>query len=175
MTMSTSEKQKPTQLFTAATYGYLDEINILLADPLIDPSINNNFAMRWASANGHASIVKQLLTDPRVDPSVLDNWAIRWAAMRGHYDVVDLLLDDPRVDPRDDNNAAVQLAYSNRHLDVVYLLLEDNTELSQWAKEKGLILFPEEPRFQIFKAACIWIVLLVSFWLLVLGENLNEK
>ena len=42
-------------------------IKLLLDDGRIDPSINNNFAIRIASSNGHFNIVKLLLNDTRVD------------------------------------------------------------------------------------------------------------
>ena len=64
----------------------------------VDPSARNNYAIRWASENGHYNIVRLLLNDPRVDPSDADNWAIFWASYYGHYNIVRLLLTDPRVD-----------------------------------------------------------------------------
>lgn len=52
----------------------------------------NNYAIRWASANGHAKCVKLLLQDKRVDPTVHSQWALRSAAERGHFQIVRLLL-----------------------------------------------------------------------------------
>ena len=66
-------------------------------DEGVDPSAQDNRAIRWASYNGHIEVVKLLLTDKRVDPSADDNIAIRWASENGHTEVVKLLLTDKRV------------------------------------------------------------------------------
>ena len=34
-----------------------------------NPSTNNNYAINWASKNGHIDVVNRLLKDTRVDPS----------------------------------------------------------------------------------------------------------
>ena len=73
-----------------------------------DPSANSNYAIRWASANGHIDVVRLLLSDKRVDPSADNNIAIRCASEHGHTEVVKLLLSDRRVDPSDDNNVAIR-------------------------------------------------------------------
>ena len=63
----------------------------------VDPSEDNNIAIKRASNDGHLEVVKLLLKDPRVDPSAQDNCAIRWASDDEHLEVVELLLKDPRV------------------------------------------------------------------------------
>ena len=40
----------------------------ILADPRVDPSADNNFAIRIASEKGHMDVVKVLLADPRLSP-----------------------------------------------------------------------------------------------------------
>jgi len=47
---------------------------------LTDPSANNNYAIRWASQNGHTDVVKLLLADERVDPSADDHRSAMLAA-----------------------------------------------------------------------------------------------
>ncbi len=61
----------------------------------LDPSVNDNAAIRWASENGHAEVVRLLLEDGRADPTTTgeDN-PIRWASTNGHWEVVELLLGD---------------------------------------------------------------------------------
>ena len=103
----------------------IDVVNRLLDDPRVDPSADNNCAIRSAAKNGHLDVVNRLLEDPRVDPSSNNNCAIRWAAKNGHLDVVNRLLEDLRVDPSADNNFAIEFAAKNGHLDVVNRLLED--------------------------------------------------
>ena len=57
----------------------------------VDPSADKNYAIRWASRNGHLAVVERLLKDPRVDPSTFSNEALRWASQNGHIAVVELL------------------------------------------------------------------------------------
>ncbi len=91
----------------------------------VDPSANDNEAIRWASMDGHTSVVKLLLEDPRVDPSADDNQAIRWASADGYTDIVKLLLEDPRVDPSAHGDDAIRRASEQGHTSVIKLLLED--------------------------------------------------
>jgi len=55
-------------------------VKMLLADPRVDPSAGDNFAISMASARGRTDVVKVLLADPRVDPSAHNNYAIRLAS-----------------------------------------------------------------------------------------------
>ncbi len=64
----------------------------------MNPSAENNDAIRWASKNGHTEVVKLLLADDRVDPSSRDNSAIKLASSNSHSEVVKLLLADGRID-----------------------------------------------------------------------------
>ena len=97
---------------------------LLLNDPRVDPSDDNNYAIEDASFTGHTEVVKLLLADPRVNPAAADNYAIRWASQNGHADVVALLLADPRLDPAA-LNYAIRGASQEGHADVVKLLLND--------------------------------------------------
>jgi hypothetical protein len=44
-------------------------VKLLLADERVDPSANDNYAIRFAAKNGHKEVVKILLADERIDPS----------------------------------------------------------------------------------------------------------
>ena len=48
-------------------YGYDKIVKLLLKHKQVDPSYNNNYAIRSASVNGYYKIVKLLLKDKRVD------------------------------------------------------------------------------------------------------------
>ena len=61
-----------------------------------DPSVWNNWAIRYTSSHGRLEVVKVLLADTRVDPSVYDNLAIEWSYY-GHPEVVKALLANKRV------------------------------------------------------------------------------
>jgi hypothetical protein len=76
-----------------------EKLNLELPNGLFDPSIENNYAIRWASENGYTEIVELLLNDSRVDPSAEDNQAIKLACKFKKIEIVKLLLEDSRVDP----------------------------------------------------------------------------
>ena len=63
----------------------------------VDPSAEENWAIRCASENGYEAVVKLLLADRDasgrlcVDPSVDNNYPIRMASRNGHVAVVDQL------------------------------------------------------------------------------------
>lgn len=64
-----------------------------------DPSILQDYCLRWASRNGHVALVRVLLRDRRVHPGRADQSAIRWATFNHHWDVVRELAKYPdRVD-----------------------------------------------------------------------------
>ena len=109
----------------AVINGDLEKVKLLLADPNFDPSANNGYPIRMASASKYPEIVKLLLADSRVDPSANDNSAIKWASKNNRIEVLKLLLADPRVDPSADHNSAIQQASYYGHFEFVKLLLDD--------------------------------------------------
>ena len=44
-------------------------VRVLLADPRVDPTAENNYAVKLASQNGHTKVVELLLKDPKVRAS----------------------------------------------------------------------------------------------------------
>ena len=61
-------------------------MKLLLKHPRVDPTTDDNYAIRWASLQGHWEVVKLLLEDSRVNSS-----AIQEASLHGHWEVVKLL------------------------------------------------------------------------------------
>ena len=57
----------------ACTIGNTKVVALLLTDPRVDPSIQDNYAIRAASCYGNHEVVALLLADSRVDPSAIDN------------------------------------------------------------------------------------------------------
>ena len=57
----------------ACKMGYSMIVKKLLADPRVDPSTADNFAICRASYHGKEDVKQLLLADPRVDPSADDN------------------------------------------------------------------------------------------------------
>ena len=66
----------------------------LLQDSRVNPSANDNEAIKYASINGHHLVVDRLLQDRRADPTDNNNIAIRNASRNGHHLVVNRLLQE---------------------------------------------------------------------------------
>ena len=49
----------------ASLNGYVEIVKLLLQDPRVDPSDENNLAIRLASFYGYIEVVKLLSQDPR--------------------------------------------------------------------------------------------------------------
>ena len=108
----------------------------------VDPSVYNNYAIRFASEQGYIHIVDRLLQESRsrVDPSAQNNYAIRFASKNGHLDVVDRLLQEQCVDPSADDNFAIRCASKYGHLAVVERLLrEPRSRVNPSAKDNFAI------------------------------------
>ena len=70
---------------------------LLLQFDFIDPTFNENYAIRYASGCGHFAVLDRLLQEENVDPSAQDNFAIRNASYCKHHDVVFRLLQDNKL------------------------------------------------------------------------------
>jgi len=103
------------------TNEHVELVQLFLKLTDIDPSAEDNYAIRTASNNGHVDVVKVLLADPRTDPSAQDNIAICIASVKGHTDIVNVLLADPRVDPSAHDNWPICIASANGHTERCYL------------------------------------------------------
>jgi hypothetical protein len=68
---------------TQQTGGFETIVELMMADPRIDPTANDNDAIRVACKNGHAQVVEVLLANSRVNPSVGENTLISHAAGAG--------------------------------------------------------------------------------------------
>lgn len=70
---------------------------LLLADPRVDPSTDNNFPIRTAAASGNLEIVKMLLAHPKVDPLTQYSYPLLASIRYTHEEMALLLLSDDRV------------------------------------------------------------------------------
>lgn len=57
--------------------GHEKIVKELMKHKAVDPSVWNNYAMRFCCTSGQHKVLKQLLKDPRVDPSIWENFSIR--------------------------------------------------------------------------------------------------
>ena len=76
-------------LYSAAHYGHVDTVKVLLANGA-DVAANDNEALRLAAAYGHVNTVKVLLV-VGADVAARNNEALRLAAEKGHGEVVRIL------------------------------------------------------------------------------------
>jgi hypothetical protein len=79
----------------ASEYGRVQIFDVLVQR--VDPSVNDNDAIKRAAENGHVEIVERLLRFPSVDPAVNENQPLNDAAFEGQVDVCMLLIQDQRV------------------------------------------------------------------------------
>ncbi|KAJ3206724.1 hypothetical protein HDU82_004328, partial [Entophlyctis luteolus] len=113
-------------LVSAVENNRPDVVRYLLEMKLADPTLDDNYVLRYAAGEGFSQVVETLLLEEGevIDASVRNNVAIRLACARGHANVVRLLLRDASVDPGVDENVCLRDAAENGHADVVRLLLE---------------------------------------------------
>ena len=104
-------------------------IKLLLYEFAVDPSVNDNTAIKFAARNGswYYSIMFASLEDSHNNIvgsySVEDNYAIRETSRYGYSKIIKILFFDYRVDFND--NGLIKLATSWEHVKVVKLLLSD--------------------------------------------------
>lgn len=92
----------------------------------INPSMDDNRAIRMACKFGHYDIVKFLLKDERVNPSDDLGSGFSWACRNGHIEIVKLLLTDDRIYNNiylKDN--AINWAFMTNQIDIIKLILKD--------------------------------------------------
>src|SRR5690242_3602714 len=94
--------QQSLYLYTVLIFRY-SIVSTILKDKRVDPSADDNYALRIACQEGFHKIVKLLLRHPNVDPTVRGNICINFASANGHWKVVRLLMQDKRSDPTAQN------------------------------------------------------------------------
>jgi hypothetical protein len=109
-------------LDAAARGGKTELVRQLLLDPRIDPSINDNRAMRLAYLGDHQEILNLILAHPRMYPSAYSMYVINEALDDGH--LVERLMADTRVDIAVNNNYAIRTASQTGHLYMVEQLIQ---------------------------------------------------
>lgn len=97
----------------------------------------DNYAIGWASNNGHLEVVKYLVSTGKVDSAAENNCAVKWASHNGHLEIVKYLMSTKKVDPTASDNYAIKSASYNGHLEVVKYLIGtkkvDPTASDNWA------------------------------------------
>lgn len=106
-------------------YNHHKLCKILLEDERLDPSFNNNVAIRYATINNNPRVVELLLKDSRIDPTVCEWYIIYGACIAGHIDIIKLFLNDKRFDASVNNNIYIRCAAYCGFLELVKYLLQD--------------------------------------------------
>ena len=117
------------QFFTAVDQDDADVVKTFLQSTDIDPSIDNQRAIRDACSFGHSKVVQVLLQDSRVDPTVSNNDCFFLASMNGYLKVVRQLFQDERVFlslSSDTYNRSIQWAAGYGNYDVLQYLLNNS-------------------------------------------------
>ena len=78
-------------LYNAIKKGDLEMVKYL-CEAGGDIHSDNDYAIRWASANGHIQVVKYLC-EAGADFRICDDDAVRWASANGHIQVVKYLCE----------------------------------------------------------------------------------
>jgi len=89
-TVKLTENQKRNLMEWACKHGHIAVVRKLIDQENADVGARGNYALRYASENGHLEVVR-LLLDKGADVSADDNYALRWASRYGHLEVVRLL------------------------------------------------------------------------------------
>jgi hypothetical protein len=80
--------------------GYSDLVQLFLEHPNVDPTMDNNFALRRATdARSDTETLALLLADGRIDPTVNDNNALKSVIVNDSIYSLKLMLSDKRVNP----------------------------------------------------------------------------
>lgn len=100
-----------SKAFAICCAKFAGRARLLLADPRVDPSANQNAALVNAVLNDNADAVGMLLADARVDPRCVSGPTLLVrAASADHSAVLRLLLDDARLDPSERHSSALTQA-----------------------------------------------------------------
>jgi len=89
-----------------------------------DVHANNDYALRWASMNGHLSVVQFLVQHVHAD----NDYALCWASYYGHLPVVQFLVQHG-ADVHACNDYALRWASNYGHLPVVQFLVQHGADV----------------------------------------------
>jgi ankyrin repeat protein len=122
MVLPSEFMNKQEQFELAIKYNDLQNFKALFKDKKVDPSLSNDWSIRYSSSMGRSEMVKLLLEDSRVNPATNSSESFSRAAKFGHIEVVKLLLYDNRIRPEAECNYAIINAFEKGYTDIVNLL-----------------------------------------------------
>ena len=123
------------KLWTKETFEWLTSCGV-------DIHAEDDYALLWASTNGHLDVVR-LLVEAGANIHASDDYALCQTAKNGHLEVVRLLIESG-VNVHVRNDCALRWASANGHLEVVRVLLEHGADVHAcddcallWASANG--------------------------------------
>src|SRR6478609_8727979 len=110
-------------LYTLANATLVKELILLGADI----HLKDDYALRWASRNGHRETVKILLA-AGADVHACDDYALQWASLNGYTEIVKSLLE-AGANVHLFNDYALRWASTNGHAEIVEILLASGADV----------------------------------------------
>lgn len=138
-------------LAAACESGHMEAVKLLLADPRVDPRMDESMSIQLAAQSGHHAIVELLLRDGRAHPNRAKGNPLVCACAYNDTTVVNLLLGDPRVDPTVRDNLPLLRACEQNAFDVVKTLLARPEVNPSAGENKPLLAACSEGHFGIVK------------------------
>jgi len=121
ITLKLGVKIQSDDFNTAARNGKLNVVTFLINEGIFNVHLQDDYALRYASLNGHIDVVKYLI-EKGAYVDTMENFALRWASYYGHLDVVKLLVENgANIYVR--NKEPIRNAKDNDHLEVFNYLL----------------------------------------------------
>lgn len=105
--------------------SYIRVLEKIIASKLIDPSMNDNYALRQAMNNSNYNIITVLLKDERVDQFIDGNQLFHKACNENKIDLVKLLLANEKFIPLNNANNTLYVVAINNNIEIMKLILAD--------------------------------------------------
>jgi ankyrin repeat protein len=120
----------------AVRFNHTEIIEFLLTKKDINPSVDQNYALRTAAEFGHSNLVSLFLNNELVNIYGLTDRSIVVAAKNNHIKVVEILLNDKRINPMYDFNSAICIAFKLNNFKIIEILWNDKRVKNSLQKDR---------------------------------------
>ncbi|KAJ3028365.1 UNVERIFIED_CONTAM: hypothetical protein HDU68_001831 [Siphonaria sp. JEL0065] len=154
-------------LYSAIEGEHSDVVLFLLSLSEVDPSANDNRAIREA-AYSNFEILKMLVQDRRVDPTVDDDYVLRRVCALEKMDAVEFLVALPHVNPSAGNDYCLRISKERSNWGIVQLLLASKGATVTQDVDSGRFVkatphwLEEEPRLFLVFHFCLYLYIFLS-------------
>lgn len=112
-------------LVHATKNSYVPMVKLLLNQPEINPSTDDNAALKATLQSYSYPLDELILAHPKFEPGLGQDHILDWAIDWSLYNAVTYLLAHPAIDPSHDNNTAICVAFDAGELEMCRLVLAD--------------------------------------------------